>query len=697
MAKPARKRRTEREAAQAVEAQASAAIDKAAAQAKTLRGGGLPRGAVIALVAVVAALAIVGGVFLFTHLQRTGEVSGVVSQMSTEQKIEQLLMPVFDDYGEEGAAEKAPVTELNGAMTDLLSSHSFAGVLLTSNNCSNTEKAARMVASMQAANASSGVPVQLLVGINQEGGSQTSIETGIRMPGNMAVAATFDAQNGRRSGSLLSSELAPLGVNLDIAPVANVEYGGAGSLLGTRSFSSDAQTAGEFTSAYIEGLHDNDVASALAFFPCYGATADAGASGFVEVDASYDELKQSALTPFKQGIGAGAEAVVVGHVQCPQIESETYASSATGKKVTLPASLSHAVISDVLRGSLGFGGVVITDSLSAAAITDNFDAVDAATLAINAGADILVAPFQTDSAQALSQVDDFVAALAARVESGEIDAQTLDAAVTRVLTLKQSQNLLEAYEAGNVEERVQAAVASVGSEEHRAVEWDLTKRTVTLVKNDDNTLPIYRLNEKTVIFVPRDEYVSAAEYGVDLVREAKILIEGAVVSCVSYETSTVDEMIAAAQGANNVVVVTNAASLIELDPTNEAGAPSAKVDALITSVKDAGGRVVLLSGGLPCEVARYTNVDAVMMCWAVGGMSADPRTATEAISFSPNLPAALYMMFGAGMTTARLPVDIPELTSDYKLSDTLLYKRGDGMMFDSNATTPVASKEGSAA
>ena len=369
------------------------------------------------------------------------------------------------------------------------------------------------------------------------------------------------------------------------------------------------------------------------------------------------------------------------HICYPKIETETYTSISTGEEVTLPATLSKTILTDILRGDMGYEGVIVTDAMGMGAIADHFAPLDAAKLAIGAGADLLLMPVDTGSPQGLEALEQYIDDLTALVEDGTIREAQVDAAVLRILHLKERHGLLEPYRQPDLDAAVKAAAGTVGSPEHHGAEWDLAKEAVTLVKNDGGTLPIRPGMGKTLILTANEGQVMSAEYAVDRLRDEGEVPENANIQILSIGNLTGEELKAQTADAEHVILVSVACEPADLDPARSEA--SAKLDAVIESAHEAGADVSVLSAGLPYDAARYQSADALMLAWNYRDMVADPREATEGISeYGPNLPAALYLMMCQSQTPSGiLPLNIPALDENYGFTQDLCYIRGFGLKY----------------
>ncbi|MBO4914275.1 MAG: glycoside hydrolase family 3 C-terminal domain-containing protein, partial [Oscillospiraceae bacterium] len=586
----------------------------------------------------------------------------ILAGMTAEEKVAQMIMPAFRWYPDENG-EKQNVTELPADVAAILEKHGFAGVTLFAQNTGDTAKAVRLIDDMQKANAAEG-RTQLLIAIDQEGGRVTRLGHGTQMPGNMALGAANDAALTATAASIIGRELMSMGVNFNFAPVLDVNSNPANPVIGTRSFSDDPAIVANQGVSYMRALQATGAISTLKHFPGHGDTATDSHTGLPLVDKSYAELKSCELAPFRAAIDAGADAVMTAHIQYPQIETGKYTSKLTGEQINLPATLSKTILTDILRGGMGFDGVVITDAMEMDAIAMHFDRYDAAKLAIEAGVDILLMPVDTSTPEGLADLDVYIQKLAQMVKNGEISEKQVDDAVLRVLRLKAAHGLIAPYVSIDKD-----ASRIVGSAAHHEAEWEITKKTITLVKNDDNTLPLTKENQKIAVLTAYDNEVLSMEYAIGRLRDEGKLAKGTEITVRSIQKKTAEEAIACTAGAEHVVIITELGSAAGLKNDT-----AKTVDALIESVHKAGGDVTIMSCSLPYDVSRYQAADAIVVAWSARGMSEDPRiTDGNVAQYGPSMPAALYLMLSPDETPMSvLPVNIPKLTDELTYSDEIL-------------------------
>ena len=269
----------------------------------------------------------------------------------------------------------------------------------------------------------------------------------------------------------------------------------------------------------------------------------------------------------------------------------------------LPATMSKTILTDILRGDLGFEGVIVTDALDMAAITDNFSIEDTIRLTINAGADLLILPAVKDT-NLFSLTDTYADTAAALVENGEISEARIDESVLRILRLKQKYGILDLKDYSVTDERIAKAKGGIGSAAHRETEWQIAEKALTLWKNEGNAFPLHvQRGEKTLIFFA-DSCASRAGAG-DLVRQMlekkQELPEGAEILVMKNTRENEEECIQAA-------------------------------------------------------------TDAVLLTYWGSAMQ---KLTAENASWSPNLPAGLLACFGACAAEGTSPVKLPAPDDQY--------------------------------
>lgn len=588
----------------------------------------------------------------------------MVAEMTLEEKIGQMIVADFQLWN------GASVTTLNSSIADAIRKYNFGGVILFGGNTAGTAQTAALACDLQNA-----ADIPLLIATDQEGGYVWRLGTGTETPGNMALGATGDPDCAREAAAIIGSELSALGINVDFAPVMDVNNNPGNPVIGVRSFSDDPALTAKMGTAFIEGLHGQNVAAALKHFPGHGDTQTDSHTGLPCINKSLSQLRSFELVPFAAGIDAGADIIMTAHIQFPKIETATYTSKSTGRPVSLPATLSKTILTGLLREELGFRGVICTDAMNMDAISAHFDRLDAACLAINAGVDLLLMPVSMTNASGIEDCGRYIAGIAKLVRDGKIRESTIDSAVMRILELKLNRGLFDQEFDKNAQ--TAKALSVVGSKENHDREWAIMEKAVTMVKNADNTLPI-RLSGggNAVLFCSYNNEIPAMQYAIDRLKKEGKLPQNASVRIICYQNHAVSEYDSALRSADAVL-----ASVEAYRTANITGGWQAEfLDALIDRVHALGKHITIVSSQLPYDLARYQKADALLADYCGNGMNTAPTVFNgETPTYGVNISAAVYGAFGGFTPSGKLPVNIPRLDGNYNYTSTVLYPRGYGI------------------
>lgn len=424
------------------------------------------------LLILVVALLLLAAVFP-VHAQ-SDIIDKLLQQMTLEQKVGQIFMVSFSG-------------PLNEPARNFLAQMQAGAFALFSSNGTSPEDVTRFVNSLQQIATQTGANLPMIMAIDHEGGTVRRLREGFTdLPWGPALSA-MPAGDAYTVGQIAAQELLAVGITMNLAPVADVRSDPTKHFMEKRSFGNDPISVGGGVAAYTQGLQAGHVIGVLKHFPGHGA-ADDSHSILPTINATREELNRVELVPFKMGIDAGADVVMLGHLVVPALETVP----------DWPASLSSIIINDVLRKQLGFNGLVITDALDMGAIVNNVSQPDAAVIGVQAGVDMIVAGPHTP----ISNQIEMRAAVLEAVKTGKISMQRLDEAVRRVLTLKQKYNLF-GWEPLNP----QLAPQRVNTGEHSTTVSALYRDTVAIAKDNFKLLPL--TNGKTVLIIFPGAYPAA--------------------------------------------------------------------------------------------------------------------------------------------------------------------------------------------
>jgi beta-N-acetylhexosaminidase len=286
-------------------------------------------------------------------------------------------------------------------------SEGLGGVVLYAWNVESSDQLASLTAELRAERS------DVIVAIDEEGGDVTRLEAGrgSSYPGNAALGVVDDVELTRRVAASMGAELATAGVNLDFAPVADVNTNPQNPVIGIRSFGSDGDLVARHVAAFVDGLQSAGVAACAKHFPGHGDTSLDSHLALPSVDS----LEEQALVPFRAAIAAGVLSIMTAHIVVHSLGD-------------VPATMSRELLTDVLRTELGFDGLVVTDALEMKAISDNVGVEEGAVRAIAAGADALCLGHDLFDESVVSVRDAIVEA----VGSGQLSEERLVSASSRV-------------------------------------------------------------------------------------------------------------------------------------------------------------------------------------------------------------------------------------------------------------------------
>ena len=343
------------------------------------------------------------------------DIEEMLGDMTLEEKVCQLFMVT-----PEALTGVGTVTQAGTATQEAVNAYPVGGVIYFSQNLQDPDQTRTMLENTQRyAMERTGIPIFLSV--DEEGGQVARVGSnpafGVEKIGNMSdVGSRGDTQEAYEIGSTIGTYLSDLGFNMDAAPDTDVLTNPENQVVKYRSFGSDPELVARMAAAELKGLNDQGIIGMYKHFPGHGGTTADSHEGYAYVDDTLGELKSGAFIPFQDGIDNGIQVIMVSHISCPNVTGDN-----------TPATLSEMMITDILRGEMGFDGMVITDALNMGAITAQYSSSEAAVAALNAGADMLLMPEDFQSA--------YKGVLSA-VESGTVSEERIDESVRRILEVK---------------------------------------------------------------------------------------------------------------------------------------------------------------------------------------------------------------------------------------------------------------------
>ncbi|WP_333773810.1 glycoside hydrolase family 3 protein [Streptomyces sp. IBSBF 3136] len=396
----------------------------------------------------------------------------LISRMSLEEKVGQLF--VMRVYGHSATAPDQADIDANlaeiGVRTaaELIAKYRVGGIIYFTwaHNTRDPHQIADLSNGIQTASLAQPRGLPVLIATDQEHGIVCRVgKPATLFPGAMAIGAGGSRSDARTLGRVSGAELRAMGINQDYSPDADVNVNPANPVIGVRSFGADPDAVAALVAAEVKGYQGSRVAATAKHFPGHGDTAVDSHTGFPVITHSRDLWERLDAVPFRAAIAAGIDSIMTAHIQFPALDD-------SGD----PATLSHPILTGILRGELGYDGVVVTDSLGMEGVRTKYGDDRVPVLALKAGVDQLLNPPSIDVA--------WHAVLKA-VQDGELTEARLDESILRILRLKAGLGLLE---------RAHVTPAgvdrTVGTAAHLATADRIAERTTTLLVNEGGVLPL---------------------------------------------------------------------------------------------------------------------------------------------------------------------------------------------------------------
>jgi beta-N-acetylhexosaminidase len=397
------------------------------------------------------------------------------TSMLLEQAVGQQFLVTFE------GREAPPIQFL-----DVLRRHHIGGVVLFRHkNMGSLSELRGLTQVLQRAATESGQP-PLLIAADQEGGQLIAVDQTTPFPGNMALGAAGSEKLAYKVGRALGKELSAVGVNVDFAPVCDVNSNPRNPVIGTRSFGEDPRLVARMSTALIRGLQSAGVAATAKHFPGHGDTSSDSHNGAPIVRHDAKRIRSVELVPFRAAVNSRVRLVMTAHIVMPALN---------GGSNELPATVSQKILRDLLRRKMRFNGVIVSDALDMHAMEQGSGYVAETIAAVAAGIDLLL--FNHD----LSRVEPAYSNLVQAARRGLLSADEIHASARRILGLKNW-----------IKRQPQEPLGVIGCKEHLQLAWEVARKSITLVRDTTRQLPL-RLdpNERIAVALPRPEDLTPAD------------------------------------------------------------------------------------------------------------------------------------------------------------------------------------------
>lgn len=383
-----------------------------------------------------------------------------------QKKVGQLLVVGFDG------------TEVTEHIKHMIHTYHIGSVILFARNVDTPQQVLKLTHDLQHEAKKAGYERPLLICLDQENGVVRRIGTGTTLlPGAMTIGATHDTINAFEIGKLTGKELKALGINWNLAPTVDVNNNPNNPVIGVRSFGDHAETVAQFGIQAMKGMQSEGIATTFKHFPGHGDTAVDSHFAVPVIKRSLEQLKENELIPFEAGIQNDVDTILIAHVAFPQLtNSET------------PATLSHEIVTDILRKQMNYEGVVTTDCMEMDAIAKGIGTAKAAPQVLQAGIDYVMISHKK------KVQEDAIKEIIQAVQNGELPEERINQSINRINKLKDKYTNWQAFDF-DAEPKVPTFV---GSKEHIEKANDIYRQGITIVQTND-TLPLDKSKNVLVI------------------------------------------------------------------------------------------------------------------------------------------------------------------------------------------------------
>jgi len=461
--------------------------------------------------------------------------------------------------------------------------------------------------------------VPILIASDFERGAGNQIQGAVEFPPLMAIGATCSEEQAYLMGKITALEGRAMGIHLTYAPVADVNINPLNPIINTRSLGEDPREVSRLSTAFIKGCQENGLMATAKHFPGHGDTDLDSHSVLPVVSGDRSRLEKVELYPFKKAIEAGVQAIMTAHLQLPALDSTP----------NLPATLSPLILTGLLRGELGFKGLIVTDAMGMGGVTSLYSPQEAALKAIQAGVDMVLLP---------PTPDEVIDSLIQAVKAGQISEARIESSVRRILEAKARLGL---HKRRLVD--VDALDERIAIKENLEAALKMFESAITLVKNNGGILPLSKSNQNIAVFS-----LSSDPDGFFVGRPFVQQIEKRVPTLLSFfaDSSTGEELIQeAAQKASQADVL-----VFALFSTLRSSKGSVDLELkhiqLVRQAAENSAPVVVISFGSPYFLKHFPEVDCYLCAY---------RWTPQAQE------AAAKALFGEIDIRGRLPVSLPGL------------------------------------
>jgi beta-glucosidase-like glycosyl hydrolase len=544
-------------------------------------------------------------VFLITEETKLN-IESYLEDLTIYEKCAQLVMPAV--Y--RGAL--IPNSKEYDKIIELVKEYNIGGVILFQGN---SKDQAVMVKHLQSLS-----KIPLLVSGDYENGLGMRIDDAVSFPHGMALGATYNPDFAYQVGKETAIEGRKMGINFNLAPVADVNDNPLNPIINIRSYSQDKKNVSLFVDAFIKGSDEGRMLTSIKHFPGHGNTYIDSHDDLPRINGSKEYLLNNELYPFIHSINNDVKSIMIGHLEVNSLDTNS----------RLPASLSYPIITELLKEELGFKGLIITDAIDMRAITKYYSQEEAAVKAVLAGNDIILSPLKPK---------EVIDAIYNAVKEGIIDEGRINESVRKIFYAKYWLGLFSEVSADELLE----------FDKQKILAQKIADESITLLKNDGKTLPldINDYSDITSISITDGTGGLITEYFGDLLREKKYDVSAFKLTRDSKKNDYTRIGLTALK--SDLIIIS---SYIRVRANSGPVEISAAQQEFIQNIIDSGKSVILISFDNPYLISKFPNIQTYINTYSNTQFSQQ---------------AALKAILGEIEFKGKLPVSIPD--TDFNIGD----------------------------
>jgi beta-N-acetylhexosaminidase len=531
----------------------------------------------------------------------------------------------------------------------MLRETNVSGVVLFAENLESTQQIIELTNAIQKSAMASASGKPMLISIDQEGGRVARLPEGTPFAGNMAIGATYNEHNIKQASvvsSVIAEELLALGFNNNYAPVIDVNTNPENPVINTRSFGENPLNVAKLGVAVVNGLQDKGIMATLKHFPGHGDTNVDSHLGLPRVDHSIETIKRIDLLPFQYAIDNSEPAMIMtAHIQYPALDSSTFTNK-IGETIIKPATMSRKILTNLLRDEMGFNGIIATDALDMAGIAHFYEPVTATVETFLAGSDLALMPYTirvpSDIDKFKQFIKDVASALKEKINNNEFSLEEIDASVDRINFYKDKYIPFNKQQNKTNEERLIKANAFIHSKANKNLQQVLANQSATIIKNEDNLLPLSLQKIKHIKLIVMDEIEQQAlEFAIQQTQlklepqtlQSPVVISTIVATSSQESNSNISSSINSNQKADLVIAVVDVkiVSIVDMGATSDVSTEEKRkseakatdkvtyktfVDNQLALAKQQGSYTLIIAKGSPYLIQpHFDNANARILIY----------------------------------------------------------------------------------